>query len=106
MHCQKETVKKIIEKQADYVLQVKETRTVMVAPARAALKLQWAGLRTIGLICRVRELSDDSEQTEVSYFISSLLPTVKIHSRHLRNHWSVKNTLHHCLDVTSAEDAS
>ena len=146
MHCQKETAKTIIEKEADYVLQVKdnqpalrkaikaefdryeaenykarelrshttketnrsriETRTVMVAPAPASLKSQWAGLRTIGLICRIRELPDGTEQTEVTYFISSLRPTVKVHLQHLRNHWSVENTLHHCLDVTFTEDAS
>lgn len=146
MHCQKETARKIIEKEADYVLQVKEnqpelkqvikaefnryeaanyqarqlrshttreknrsrreTRVTMVAPAPAELKTRWAGLRTIGLICRIRELPDGTEQTEISHFISSLAPTVRNHARHLRNHWSVENTLHHSLDVTFAEDSS
>jgi predicted transposase YbfD/YdcC len=146
MHCQKKTAKKIIEKEADYVLQVKsnqpalmkaiqaefdryeadnfksrrvrssttketnrsrcETRTTMVAPAPAELKRKWCGLQTIGLICRRRELADGTEQVDLSYFISSLAPTVKVHARHLRNHWSVENTVHHTLDVTFTEDAS
>lgn len=146
MHCQKETVKKIIEKEADYVIQVKgnqralldgiksemehyesenyaspkvrmqtiternrtreEVRTCIVAPAPAELKSRWTGLQTIGLICRTRTLADGTEQTEVSHFISSLAPKVRQHMQHLRNHWSVENSLHHTLDVTFAEDAS
>lgn len=31
---------------------------------------------------------------------------MKAHARHLRNHWSVENTLHHTLDVTLTERAS
>ena len=31
---------------------------------------------------------------------------MKAHARHLRTHWSVKNTLHDTLDVTLTEDAS
>lgn len=146
MHCQRKTAKKIIEKEANYVLQVKdnqpalrkaikaefdryeaanykdrrlrchstreknrsrnETRITMVAPAPAELKGKWTGLKTIGLICRIREMPDGTEQTDITHFISSLAPTVKIHARHLRNHWSVENSLHHSLDVTFTEDAS
>src|SRR5690606_6729876 len=146
MHCQKATAQKIIEKGADFVLQVKEnqrklmlaiteefdrygetgytdrrvrqytkteknrnrteTRTCMVAPAPAALKRIWPGLRTIGVIHRTRQLADGTESAELSYFISSLPPKVREHARHLRNHWHVENTLHHTLDVTFAEDAS
>ena len=83
-----------------------ETRTCMVAPAPAALKRIWPGLRTIGVIHRTRELADGTESAELSYFISSLPPKVREHARHLRNHWHVENTLHHTLDVTFAEDAS
>ena len=83
-----------------------ETRICMVAPAPAALKRIWPGLRTIGVIHRTRELADGTESAELSYFISSLPPKVREHTRHLRNHWHVENTLHHTLDVTFAEDAS
>lgn len=146
MHCQKKTAKKIIEKEADYILQVKgnqkklyktiidefqrhgetsysdrrvrqsstsernrqrkETRTCMVAPAPALLKKKWPGLKTIGLILRKRENHDGTESEEISYFISSLPPRVREHARHVRNHWSVENSLHHTLDVTFTEDAS
>lgn len=83
-----------------------ETRTCMVAPAPAALKRLWPGLLTIGLMLRMRQLTDGTESAELSYFISSLPPKVRDHARHLRNHWRVENTLHHTLDVTFTEDAS
>jgi predicted transposase YbfD/YdcC len=146
MHCQRATVKKIIEQEADYVIQVKdnqptlcaaiadeferygetnyadqrvrqcttterhrnrtETRTCMVAPAPEGLRKKWTGLKTIGLIHRVRELSDGTQSAELCYFISSLPPRVRAHAKHLRNHWTVENSLHHTLDVTFTEDAS
>jgi predicted transposase YbfD/YdcC len=83
-----------------------EVRTCIVAPTPAELKSRWTGLQTIGLICRTRTLADGTEQTEVSHFISSLAPKVRQHMQHLRNHWSVENSLHYKLDVTFAEDAS
>jgi predicted transposase YbfD/YdcC len=146
MHCQKKTAQKIIDKKADYILQVKqnqpslhqaiteeidryaqdnfrhrkvrqhtskeknrgriETRTTMVAPAPAALKKTWPGLQSIGVIYRRRELADGTESEEINSFISSLPPKVRDLSKHVRNHWSVENTLHHTLDVTFTEDAS
>lgn len=146
MHCQKETAQKIIDKEANYVLQVKqnqkslsaaiteeidryaqdnfqhrkvrqlttteknrgrlETRTVMVAPAPAALKKKWPGLQTIGVIHRRREMPDGTESEELTSFISSLPPKVRDLAKHVRNHWSIENTLHHTLDVTFTEDGS
>lgn len=146
MHCQKETAQKIIDKEANYVLQVKqnqkslsaaiteeidryaqdnfqhrkvrqlttteknrgrlETRTVMVAPAPAALKKKWPGLQTIGVIHRRREMPDGTESEELTSFISSLPPKVRELAKHVRNHWSIENTLHHTLDVTFTEDGS
>jgi len=83
-----------------------ETRTCLVAPAPEALRKNWTGLNTIGLIHRMRVLPDGTQSAELSYFISSLPPRVRDHARHLRNHWTVENTLHHTLDVTFTEDAS
>ena len=146
LHCQKATAKKIIDKQADYVLQVKdnqptlcnaiadeferygersytdkkvrrqttternrnrvETRTCIVAPAPERLRTTWTGLKTIGLIHRMRELPDGTQSAELCYFISSLPPKVRDLAKHLRNHWTIENSLHHTLDVTFTEDHS
>lgn len=146
MHCQKKTAQKIIDQEADYILQVKqnqqslydaitaeidryaqenfshrkvrqhttkeknrgriETRTTVVAPAPAALKKLWPGLQTIGAIYRRRQLADGTESEEYTSFIASLPPKVREIAKHVRNHWSVENSLHHTLDVTFTEDAS
>jgi predicted transposase YbfD/YdcC len=83
-----------------------ETRTCLVAPAPAALRKQWTGLQTIGLIRRTRVLADGTESDDLSYFLSSLPPKVRALMKHLRHHWRVENSLHHTLDVTFTEDAS
>ena len=76
------------------------------ATPTAALRKQWAGLKTIGRMDRTRVLSDGTRQTETSYFIIiSRLPPRR-HASNLREHWSIENTLHHTLDVTFAEDNS
>lgn len=84
-----------------------EDRVCMVAPAPAALKRggKWKDIQTVGMVYRHREV-DDVAGDEVSYFISSLPPKVRLHGKHIRSHWSVENTLHWCLDVTFAEDSS
>ena len=146
MHCQKETAAAVIEKEANYIFQVKEnqprllesiqetfaeyetqnyespevrsasinernrtreeSRTCMVAPAPAHIRNSWKGARTIGLIARMRRLSNGTEQTEISYFLSSLPPRARQHAVQIRQHWSIENTLHHTLDVTFTEDRS
>jgi len=83
-----------------------ETRTTVVAPAPAALKKLWPGLQTIGAIYRRRQLADGTESEEYTSFIASLPPKVREIAKHVRNHWSVENSLHHTLDVTFTEDAS
>jgi predicted transposase YbfD/YdcC len=146
MHCQKETARRIIEREADYILQVKdnqpklldeitttflsyeadnyesrevrcaqvkernrgrkENRVCMVAPAPQSRKQSWPGLATIGLVSRSRQLADGTQQSEVSYFISSLPPRARDHATRIRDHWKIENTLHHTLDVTFHEDQS
>lgn len=78
----------------------------MTAPAPEGLRKKWTGLKTIGLMHRVRELPDGTQSAELSDFISSLPPRVRAQAKHLRNHGTVENSLHHTLDVTWTEDAS
>ena len=84
----------------------KETRTCMVHPAPADLKKQWPGLKTIGIIHRVRILPNGKQTDESTVFISSLPARVGQHVKLLRSHWGVENELHYSLDVTFREDAS
>ena len=78
----------------------------MVHPAPADLKKQWPGLKTIGIIHRVRILPNGKQTDESTVFISSLPARVGQHVKLLRSHWGVENELHYSLDVTFREDAS
>ena len=84
-----------------------ETRQVAVfpVPKNSAVFARWAGAKTIGSICRTRELDRRVEAAQ-EFFISSLPCTVRKFTQHLRSHWSIENSQHHLLDVTFTEDAS
>lgn len=66
---------------------------------------RWRGLRTIGVAIRISKTAG-RETSDVRYYISSLPLGVKQFARLVRNHWSIENTLHWCLDVTFREDES
>ncbi len=77
---------------------------VIDVPDEAIFK-QWEGIASIGMVYRQRETGTGITE-EPTYFISSLAPTVKKISRHLRSHWGIENSEHYVLDVTFSEDAS
>lgn len=64
----------------------------------------WAGLRSIGMIERIRQIGAQVS-TEVSYTINSLAGSMPKYARAVRSHWGIENSLHHVLDVTFDEDA-
>lgn len=145
MHCQIETAKAIIDKEADYILIVKgnqptlqaalhdaimksmntcdpkvrrshkteinrariETREVIVQPVpkNSEAFANWAGIKSIGVIHRTREINGKLEE-ETETFISSREPKVRDLARRIREHWSIENQQHYVLDVTFSEDAS
>ncbi|QDS97127.1 ISAs1 family transposase [Adhaeretor mobilis] len=82
-----------------------ERREYYVAPAPPKLSEQWRDLRSVGMVFRYRK-SGEKLSEETSFFISSLPPKVRSLAGHVRNHWSVENSLHWSLDVTFSEDQS
>ncbi len=84
-----------------------ERREYYVAPALADLIAagQWAGLQTIVMVYRHREVAG-KETDEVHYYISSLPPKVQQLAKAIRGHWGIENSLHWVLDVVFAEDES
>jgi predicted transposase YbfD/YdcC len=84
-----------------------ERREYYVAPAPADLidAGLWAGLRSMVMVYRHRELGD-KETDEVHYYISSLPPKAKQLAKAIRGHWGIENSLHWVLDVVFAEDDS
>jgi len=63
----------------------------------------WAGLRSIGMIERIRKIGTEVT-TEVSFTINSLSGSVTQFARAARGHWGIENCVHHVLDVTFDED--
>jgi predicted transposase YbfD/YdcC len=66
---------------------------------------QWAGLKTIVLVKRVRHLWNKITRETMVYLISLPCDAAVI-GRAIRTHWGIENQLHWVLDVTSGEDKS
>jgi predicted transposase YbfD/YdcC len=146
MGCQKEISKKIIGKDADYALALKENqgglyedvqelfsyaeetefadcdyhKTVEKDHGRIEIRecwtisspeympylrdlSDWANLRTIVRVKRERRLGLKVE-TEVKYYISSLLSSAQHILSVVRGHWGIENQLHWVLDIAFRED--
>jgi len=84
-----------------------EVRTYLHLPAPEGLPGRggWKGLKSVGVVPS-RCLRDGEESIEVRYYISSLAVDVGLFARAVRGHWSVENSCHWSLDVTSREDDS
>ena len=66
-------------------------------------KHMWAGLKTIVMAIRHRDVNDALSE-EKSYYISSLEKHAPTISNAIRNHWGIENGLHWCLDISFRED--
>ena len=66
----------------------------------------WAGLKTLAMVRRTRQVGEKTS-TEDSYYLSSLsLSTgAQALAKAVRSHWAVENELHWSLDVGFREDA-
>lgn len=71
-------------------------------------KEEWAGLSSIGMVRREREINGEVH-TETQYYISSLSEArcsdpAGAFSTSVRTHWGIENSVHWLLDVTFHED--
>ena len=84
-----------------------ETRRYIQMPVPQELPGQqwWTGLKSIGMV-ESRCVRKGKETVEVRYYISSLGVGVKRFAHAVRSHWSIENTCHWSLDITSREDES
>jgi predicted transposase YbfD/YdcC len=82
-----------------------EYRIVRAAPLTELpprIESTWADLKTAVLVQRVR--AEDNVTLSTSYYVTSHAPHPKPLAARIRGHWSIENQLHHCLDVSFAED--
>lgn len=82
-----------------------ETRRCYVFDALDCLPKpeRWPGLRCFAVIESTRE-SQGATKHERRYYISSLEPNAEQLAQAVRQHWSIENQMHWCLDVTFADD--
>ena len=82
-----------------------ETRTAMVSTDIGWLQKQhkWPGLTAIGMVTRIRELTDRCMR-ETAYYLLSIPLSAERLNEVVRSHWGVENRLHWRLDVIMNED--
>ena len=84
MGTQKKIAKQIIDKKADYILQVKGNQETLE-----------------------NEIAEYFEKEVFSYAIfSDPEMTAEKYGKYKRGHWRIENALHWCLDITFNEDQS
>jgi predicted transposase YbfD/YdcC len=66
---------------------------------------QWAGLKTVVMVIRVRKLWKETTR-EVMFYLSSLAANAVVIGRAIRTHWGIENQLHWVLELTFGEDDS
>lgn len=87
----------------------RENRQVWAVPVTEMGELyqqaQWAGLKTVVMVIRVRHLWNKTTR-EVMFYLSSLAADAVKLGQAIREHWGIENQLHWVLDVTFGEDKS
>jgi predicted transposase YbfD/YdcC len=82
-----------------------ETRTATVCTDIEWLQKlhKWPGLTAIGMVTRIRELTDRCMRETAYYLLSAPLSAERLNEV-VRSHWAVENRLHWRLDVIMNED--
>jgi len=87
-----------------------ETRTCSVIRDMGDIenKEKWQNLSSIIKIESIREFKNSNQSTETSirYYISSITDSSEYFQHAIRSHWAIENKLHWTLDVAFGEDAS
>jgi len=79
------------------------TYTVLYELDGLSTKEEWADLKAVVQVIRVRR-EGDKQSDEVSYYISSSDAGARRLGEGVRGHWGIENGQHWCLDVLFGED--
>lgn len=82
--------------------EIRIVRAMPLGPLPRSMKAPWADLKTIVQVDRVR--STDHISIQRAYYVTSHGANPYALARCIRDHWSIENQLHHCLDVSFNED--
>jgi predicted transposase YbfD/YdcC len=82
-----------------------ECRIVRALPLESlppSIAATWTDLNTAVLVERIR--LDKNLTVDRAYYVTSHTANLKLLATKIRGHWGIENQLHHCLDVSFAED--
>lgn len=77
-------------------------RALPLGPLPERIKAPWTDLKTVVQIDRVR--ATDHMTVNRAFYVTSQRADPKQLAVRIRDHWSIENQLHHCLDVSFADD--
>lgn len=77
--------------------------TVLYEPVGLRTKEEWADLKSVVQVVRMRR-QGEKQTEEISYYVSSSTASARVLAEAVRAHWGIENGLHWCLDVLFAED--
>jgi predicted transposase YbfD/YdcC len=77
-------------------------RALPIGTLPPRIKARWTNLKTAVLVERVRAADDVT--VDRAYYLTSHAADPKLLALKIRGHWNIENQLHHCLDVSFAED--
>jgi predicted transposase YbfD/YdcC len=72
----------------------------------AEQRAEWKGLQSVAVVLSTRKLDNGTIEKFRRYYITDLPPDAKRLGALIRNHWSIENGQHYCLDVGFDEDQS
>lgn len=85
-------------------IEYRRVRALPLGELPARMKASWTDLRTAVLVERIRTTDETTTSVDRAYYITSHRADPKLLAHKIRAHWSIENQLHHCLDVTFADD--
>lgn len=80
----------------------RRVRALGIGELPSGVAASWTDLNTAVMVERVR--TADAVTVERTYYVTSHPAKPKLLAAKIRGHWGIENQLHHCLDVTFAED--